>query len=204
MSVPSLGTVGDFTIEGWTYLTSCSASNNTLYGALGPVRILVRCPPTSLATACAGVCLNGTEYVLQPYGGASNQNTWTHWVLTRQGSVLTLYRNGVQIGQRTDLPATAPANLNGAIGRQANGNYPLTGRIDEVALYSSALSGADVANDYQAALTGPPPPPPSIPSYKSAVLASPASSPTGVWVRPAERPRPTARARTTARIPASR
>lgn len=123
VSVPSLGTVGDFTIEGWTYLTSCSASNNTLYGALGAVRILVRCPPTSLATAYARVWLNGAEYMLQPYGGPSNQNTWTHWVLTRQGSVLTLYRDGVQIAQRTDLPASALASLNGAIGMQSNGNY---------------------------------------------------------------------------------
>ena len=30
-------------------------------------------------------------------------------MLTRKGSTLTLYRNGVQIGQRTDLPATAAA-----------------------------------------------------------------------------------------------
>ena len=77
----------------------------------------------------ASVWLNGTEYVLQPTSGQSNLNTWVHWVLTRQGSVLTLYRDGVQIGQRADLPATAQASLNGAIGLQGNGNYPLTGRI---------------------------------------------------------------------------
>jgi hypothetical protein len=168
VSLPSLGTVGDFTIEGWTYLTTCSAANNTLYGTVGAVRILVRCPPTSLATAYAGVWLNGTEYVLQPYGGPSNLYSWVHWVLTRQGSVLTLYRNGVQIAQRSDLPASALATLNGYIGVQANGNYPLTGRIDEVAVYASALSATDVGNDYQAALTGAPPPP--LPAYKNAVL----------------------------------
>jgi hypothetical protein len=170
VSVPAIPATVDFTVEGWTYLTNCSAANNTLYGTYGTVRILIRCPPTSSATAYAGVWLNGTEYVLQPYGGPTNQNTWVHWVLTRHANVLTLYRNGAQIGQRTDLPATAPASLNGAIGMQANGNYPLTGRTDEVALYSSALSATDVADDYQAALTGPPPPPPSSPSYKSAVL----------------------------------
>src|SRR5829696_2008022 len=168
VSLPSLGTVGDFTIEGWTYLTSCSAANNTLYGKVGAVRILVRCPPPSLATAYAGVWLNGTEYVLQPYGGPSNLYTWVHWVLTRQGSVLTLYRNGVQIGARSDLPASAVATLNGYIGMQASGNYPLTGRIDEVAVYASALSAADVADDYRAALSGAPPPP--LPAYKNAVL----------------------------------
>jgi hypothetical protein len=168
VSLPSLGTVGDFTIEGWTYLTTCSTANNTLYGTSGAVRILVRCPPSTRTTAYAGVWLNGTEYVLQPYGGSSNLHTWVHWVLTRQGSVLTLYRNGVQIAQRSDLPASALATLNGYIGMQANGNYPLTGRIDEIAVYASPLSATDVADDYQAALSGAPPPP--LTAYKTAVL----------------------------------
>jgi hypothetical protein len=169
--LPSLGTAGNFTIEGWTYLTTCSTANNTLYGTYGAVRILIRCPPSTKTTANAGVWLNGTEYVLQPAGGPTNLYTWVHWVLTRQANVLTLYRNGVQIAQRTDLPASAPATLNGYIGMQANGNYPLTGRIDEVAVYASALSQADVAADYQAALTGAPPPP--LPAYKNAVLGEP-------------------------------
>ncbi len=168
VSLPSLGNAGDFTIEGWTYLTTCTTANNALYGTSGAVRILVRCPPSTRTTAYAGVWLNGTEYVLQPVGGPTNLYTWVHWVLTRQGSVLTLYRNGVQIAQRSDLPATALATLNGYIGMQANGNYPLTGRIDEVAVYANALSATEVADDYQAALSGAPPPP--LPAYKNAVL----------------------------------
>jgi hypothetical protein len=174
VSVPAIPAVTDFTVEGWSDLAGSAATNNTVFGGAGSVRILARPgSPGTPTAAYAGVWLNGTEYVLQPKSTASNLNTWVHWVLTRQGNVLTLYRDGVQIGQRTDLPATATASLNGAIGMQANGNYPLTGRIDEVALYSSALSAADVAADYQAALSGPPPPPPSIPSYKSAVLGGP-------------------------------
>src|SRR5207244_2146234 len=136
-------------------------------------RILVRPgAPNSSTTAYAGVWLNGTEYVLQPTSTVSNLNSWVHWVLTRQGGTLTLYRNGAQIGQRTGLPASAPAYVNGYIGVQNNGNYPLTGRLDEVALYSSALSSTDVANDYAAALNGPPPPPPTLgKSYKDTVLS---------------------------------
>lgn len=42
VSLPSLGTVGDFTLEGWTYLTNGSTTNNTLYGSFGAVRLLAR------------------------------------------------------------------------------------------------------------------------------------------------------------------
>jgi hypothetical protein len=80
-----------------------------------------------------------------------------YWVVTRQGGTLTLYRDGVQIAQRTDLPATATANINGYIADQANGNYYLNGRIDDVAVYASALTASTVAGHYQAALHGPAP-----------------------------------------------
>ncbi len=172
VTVPALPTVGDLTVEGWSYLTGSSSTNNTVYGASGTVRVLARPgSPNSATTAYASVWLNGTEYALQPASTDSNLNTWVHWVLIRQGGVLTLYRDGFQVGQRTDLPATAPASLNGAIGRQTNGSYPLTGRIDEVALYRGALSATDVANDYQTALGKPPAPvPPPASSYKSVVL----------------------------------
>jgi hypothetical protein len=73
------------------------------------------------------------------------------------GSTLTLYRDGVQIAQRTDLPATATANISGYIGSQTNGLYYLNGRADDVAIYSSALSPSTMTSHYQAALSGPVP-----------------------------------------------
>ena len=157
-----------------------------MFGNIGTVRLMARPGAgTSSTTAYASVWLGGTEYALQPAATSSNLNSWVHWVLTLQGGVLTLYRNGAQVGQRSDLPATAAANLNGAIGAQANGNYPLNGRLDEVALYSTALSATDVSNDYQTALNGPPPtgtpppPPPTSGSYKATVLGE--SGLTSYW-----------------------
>jgi hypothetical protein len=160
VKLPSLPSAQDFSIEGWTYLTDSSVNNNALYGNAGTVRLLAR-PGTGAhrTAAYAGVTLNGTEYVLQPNGPASNINTWVYWVVTRHGSTLTLYRDGVQIGQRTDLPATATASISGYIADQANGAYHLTGRVDDVALYASALAASTVASHYQAALNGPAPGP---------------------------------------------
>jgi len=101
------------------------------------------------------VTLNGSEYVLQPVNPAPNLNTWVYWVLTRQGGTLTLYRDGVQIGQRADLPATAAANISGYIADQANGLYYLNGGVDDVAIYASALTPDTIASHYHTAQYGP-------------------------------------------------
>jgi hypothetical protein len=79
--------------------------------------------------------------------------------MTRAGSTLSLYRDGVLLGQRTDLPVTATANLSGSIGAQGGSAYFLNGSIDEVSLYNTALTAIDVANHYHAAINGPAPPP---------------------------------------------
>jgi hypothetical protein len=158
VNLPPLPPAQDFSIEGWTYLTKSSVNNNTLYGNVGTVRLLARPGTGTYRTAAyAGVTLNGTEYVLQPTSPASDINSWVYWVVTRHGSTLTLYRDGVQIGQRSDLPASATANISGYIADQANGAYHLTGRVDDVAIYASALTASTIASHYQAALQGPPP-----------------------------------------------
>jgi hypothetical protein len=81
------------------------------------------------------------------------------WDLTRAGDTLTLYRNGTQLAQRTNLPATATANLNGWIGAQGGTTYYAVGRIDDVSIYTSALSATAIQNHYTAATTGPAPTP---------------------------------------------
>ena len=156
VTLPSLPAAGDFSIEGWTYLTNGSVTNNTLYGGNGTVRLLTR-PGTGPTEAYAGVTLNGTEYVLQPLSSASNLNTWVYWVLTRQGGTLTLYRDGVQIAQRADLPAAAAATVNGDIASQTNNLYYLNGKADDIAIYASAITPSTIASHYQAALNGPAP-----------------------------------------------
>lgn len=158
VNVPALPSVQNFSIEGWTYLTKATVKNNTLYGNVGTARLMARPGTGSFPTAAyAGVTLNGKEYVLQPKSPASNINTWVYWVVTRQGGTLALYRDGVRIAQRTDLPPAATATINGDIADQANGNYHLNGRADEVAIYTSALSASTIASHYQAALYGPAP-----------------------------------------------
>jgi hypothetical protein len=162
VSLPALATMTDFSIEAWTLLAAGAVNNangnNALYGANNQVRLLVRPGLGNTATdILAGVWLNGSEYSIQPTSTQSNLTTWVHWVLTRSGATLTLYRNGVQVGQRTDLPAAASANVSGWIGSQGGSAYYLNGRIDELAIYTAALRPSTVVAHYNAALTGPQP-----------------------------------------------
>jgi len=159
VSLPNLAAVTDFSIEAWSCLpTGWTGANSTIYGTSGNVRLLARPGGTASATEVyAGVWLNGTEYALQPNATVSNTGACVQWVLTRAGGVLTIHRNGVQIAQRSDLPAAATANISGWIGAQGGTTYYAVGRIDDVSIYNGALSAVQVQAHYNAALTGPAP-----------------------------------------------
>ena len=78
-------------------------------------------------------------------------NQWNHVVFTRQGAVGRLYLNGVQIAERTNLTLTMAdigPTTNNWLGRNGYPDPALNGRIDDVRLYTSTLSAADVAAMY--------------------------------------------------------
>jgi acyl-CoA hydrolase len=167
VSLPALPDSVDFAVEGWQKISTSgvtpSNGNNTLFGG-GGLRLMPR-----PAGYYAGVTLGGSEYRLEG-GTASNAAVWVHWALTRSGPDLALYRNGVQVAARHDLPATTPAHVTGAaIGRQGNANAA-NAATDDVALYDKALTASQVAA--QLAAAGPPAPVFTTP-YPSAVAAAP-------------------------------
>ncbi|MEJ7824182.1 MAG: LamG domain-containing protein [Solirubrobacteraceae bacterium] len=138
VGLPNLPDSVDFTIEGWQQLSASAAGNNTLYGGGGTVRFMPR-----PAGYYLGVYLGGNEYVLQS-SGASNTDAWVHWAVVRRAGSLDVYRNGIQVGSRTGLPATTPAKISGTIGRYGGVAYPTKGTIDEVAVYGTALDAAEL------------------------------------------------------------
>lgn len=115
-----------------------------MYAGSGTVRMMAR-----PAGYYAGVWLGGVEYLLQSTT-ASNVGAWVHWALVRSGGTLRVYRNGVLIKSRADLPPGTAASLRGDIGAQGS-VYWLKGYIDEVALYTGALSAQTIADHYRLA-----------------------------------------------------
>jgi hypothetical protein len=150
----------DFTIEGWMFLddptwNAAQNYNNTLVSAFGKVRMLVRPGASSPAPTLGnfGVWLNGTEYELQPpQSGIDNTHRWVQWALVRNAESLSLYRNGQLLAHRADLPPRATADLSAALTADRGGAYPLKGRVDDVAVFTRALTAANLQAHYESAL----------------------------------------------------
>jgi hypothetical protein len=77
-------------------------------------------------------------------------NTWQHYVLTYNGSQLSLYRNGVLLNSvpasGTITNATVPLYIGRLVYSVNNFNY--LGKIDEFSIWNKALSGTEVAAAY--------------------------------------------------------
>jgi len=83
-------------------------------------------------------------------GGDLGGTDWIHLVGTYDGSNWRLFRNGAQVANAPGPIGALPvSNADWAIGSTGNGwegNY--TGDVDEVAIYSAALTPAQIANHY--------------------------------------------------------
>ncbi|MBB5869659.1 hypothetical protein F4553_003038 [Allocatelliglobosispora scoriae] len=76
---------------------------------------------------------------------------WNHVAFTRQGSIGTLYLNGVVIATRTDLTigmTEIGPTANNWLGRNGYGDAAFDGLIDDVRVYPSALTSADIVAMY--------------------------------------------------------
>jgi PKD repeat protein len=74
-------------------------------------------------------------------------NTWSHLAATYDGSLLRLYVNGAQVAQQ---PVTGPIRTDGGalrIGGNGLLNQVFSGQIDEVRIYSRALTAAQIQTD---------------------------------------------------------
>jgi hypothetical protein len=99
------------------------------------------------------------------WGGSVLTNQWTHLAGTYDGTALSIYVNGVPVSSvglnGALVPSTSPLN----IGRDpSNIGRLFHGLIDEVSIYSRALSAGEIAAIYAAGAAGKckPSPPPAI------------------------------------------
>jgi concanavalin A-like lectin/glucanase superfamily protein/Ig-like domain-containing protein len=153
----SINPTGQFTAEAWVYPavvdsgTYCPLSYWTeAAGAVGRTGWLIYQNGTSGWTfrMYNGHTSSSTEVDLTG-GGTPVANTWYHLAAVFDGTQASLYVNGLLVTQHVTT-AYAP-NIGGpfSIGARADGNFWWAGSADEPALYTNALSGADILAHYQ-------------------------------------------------------
>ncbi|WP_327380522.1 LamG-like jellyroll fold domain-containing protein [Streptomyces sp. NBC_01207] len=91
--------------------------------------------------------------------GTVTDNQWHHAVLTAQGFTQTLYLDGTQVAQATNVPVDHETNKHTYIGAGYTKYWPaspgdgityFTGQLDEVAVYPRPLTGEQIAKHYNA------------------------------------------------------
>ena len=159
-----------FSIEVWAFSSNATSSSG-LAGLVSEGRASIQGGPPGYGNVSAGFFLgqNNANFVFDLYNtnGTAGQpelvvavttNAWTHLVATFDGVNETLYANGVVAEQITLTSANAAGQfyvpdpispLTIGCGPSLNGNnFP--GRVDEVAIYTNALSPAQVQTHYNA------------------------------------------------------
>ncbi|HSE71576.1 MAG TPA: phytase [Nocardioidaceae bacterium] len=154
-------TSGDFSIEAWAQpeaLTSMAVLQKG--GTGGYSSWQYRLSVTSTGRWRGTVFVGGSNItVTSP--AAPSTTKWTHLVLVRSGTSLRLFVDGVQVATTTFTGNVNTSTGMLALGRSgASSSDYFRGGIDEVAIYPTALTAAQIDEHYDAATTGGPPPPP--------------------------------------------
>lgn len=120
---------GDFTIEAWVYLNSITGGFQTIF----TTRSGAGANASWFGADTAGKLAYYEVSAIALDSVALPLNTWTHVAVTRQGTALKLWKNGVSVAT-----ATNSTNLNNTTGSAGNdlfggGNpFPLNGDLDEI------------------------------------------------------------------------
>lgn len=124
---------GDFTLDWWEFPTN-SASSARMCTQFG-----VQQTGISVGNSGNGLYINSNYTssgwdVLSVTNALSNTlNSWTHWAIVRNGSVITTYRNGVKFFTRNISSVNLKINtsIKSALGVNPDGTSGFMGYIDE-------------------------------------------------------------------------
>jgi len=87
--------------------------------------------------------------------GTPSTTAWSHLVMTKAGSTLTLYVNGAAVATTTVAGIVNTSTGILAIGRTGGSSSDyFNGQIDEVAVYPTALPAARIGAHYAAGVSG--------------------------------------------------
>jgi parallel beta-helix repeat protein len=149
------------TMEAWIFPTAWRVSSfqgNIINKEGGNTGYMLRCGNNGQLSANIGT---GTGFVERISATAAlTLNTWQHVAATYDGTNLRIYRDGVELTPATSTGTLAPIASAGPLQQLTIGNWSqdntrgFVGRIDEVRIWNTALSGATIAANLNQQLCG--------------------------------------------------
>jgi concanavalin A-like lectin/glucanase superfamily protein len=136
--------------------------------------------PCGSTAGCFFAVVTFTSGGLSGVGSSFEFNHWYHVAMTWDGSAVALYVDGNLILSLPAIPDTIPYDSNNAaIGRHSTGGGSFNGRIDEVEVFSRALSASEIQSIFNAGSAGKckPTPPNACPSTQGFWKKHPSSWP---------------------------
>ena len=173
-NAPSLQLSSSLTLEAWVKPSTVSAAWRDVIYKGDDNYYLSATSAQSPGVPAGGGIFNGAYG--EAYGSSAlAANAWSHLALTYDGATLRLYVNGTQVGSTAETGAvrtsTSPLELGGD---SLYGQY-FSGAIDEVRLYATTLTQAQIQSDMTTAIgggTGSDTQPPTAPSNLAATAGS--------------------------------
>ena len=139
-----------FTIEAWANPSSATcASWCTIAGRDGDAQVSILSGTYRYIVYWG----DGSNYVNVDTGVSARANAWTHVALTRSGTAITLYVNGVSVSTSTlgaNTTSSYSANMTSfpfRVGYLGYGTNFFAGQLDEVRYWSTARSQAQILTD---------------------------------------------------------
>ncbi len=83
-------------------------------------------------------------FVSVPHGGMQG---WVHLGVVRNNTSVTFYKNGQQLGSVQTLGGNNPSGIS-SIGSYQNGTFPMRGKLDDIWVYTRAISAAEMKQLY--------------------------------------------------------
>jgi PKD repeat protein len=138
------------TLEAWVYPTALGSATRAVVAKEAPGTLRYGLYGNTSSRPGARVDISGGRTTI---GTAQLPlNTWTHLAATFDGATLRLFVNGVQVSSIAATGAIAASSGPLRIGGHAVAGEWFAGRIDDVRVYSRALSAAEIQADRDAAV----------------------------------------------------
>jgi hypothetical protein len=150
----SLDLTNSMTVEAWAYPTAAMSSWRSLVlkeaSGFGAYHFYAN---SDVGRPSTVISVSGAEKELTA-GPTLPINTWTHLAATYNGSTQNLYVNGALVGSRPQSGGIDVSDGKLRIGGNAVWGEYFTGYIDEVRIYSRALTQSEIQADSKSAVVG--------------------------------------------------